>query len=88
MAADRATGFSNHANNNNNNNSKNGRNGSYFTWLATSNDKDSFGLLFTASPWELILNNLEFFGEEKLPGWMKISSYCSTTAGIRISRIK
>ena len=33
-----------------------GRNGSFFMWLATSNEEDAHGLVFTTSPWELILN--------------------------------
>ena len=53
--------------------------------LATSNEGDTYGLYFTASPWGLILNKFRIYNRWQilqrkpcqLPGWMKNFSYYS-----------
>ena len=61
-------------------------------WLETSNEGDPYGLQFTASPCELILNKFRIYNRWdilwgkpcQLPGWMK-NSYYSAMAGIQTS---
>ena len=61
--------------------------------LATSNEGDAQSLLFTASPWGLIVNKFTIYNKwhirrrksRRLPDWMKKSSYNSTKTGILTS---